>query len=253
MYQMVQNGNIALAVRDNIATYMAARPNLRLREIAKTCDLSYSGLSKLMAAKSVVSALSTDTIDKLATGLNIPAAWLVVSSGTEMANMSFTGTKRIDEWLVLWAKNLFLGDAGYKVMRDHYADDYYTTGFDPSKFADAGYDLIKVHTMRRDGYETFGISAQDEYRVNHLNDIGRFVINSAKIISHHRVMLTYEAMRITGHQRATDAGAACLSFTHPVKEIIHNVPIVEIQLESNACISGPITRITGRQKRSIGP
>lgn len=241
---MPQNGNIALAVRENIGLYMAARPHLRLREIAKTCDLSYSGLSKLMAAKSAVTALSTDTIDKLATGLNIPAAWLVISSGTEMANMSFTGAKAIDEWLIHWAKHLFLGDAGYKVMRDHYAEDYYTTGFDPSKFADAGYDLIKVHTMRRDGYETLGISAQDEYRANHLNDIGRFVINSAKIINTHHVIVTYESMAMTGHQRATDAGATCLEFTRSIKDIIQNVPVVGIQLQSNSVVAGTIGHIT---------
>ena len=129
---MPRNGNIAHAVRENLALYMKARPHLRLREIATFCDLSYSGLSKLMATNSVVTSLSTETVDKLSSGLNIPAAWLVASGGTEMANMSFTGAKRIDEWLVHWAKHLFLGDAGYKVMRDHYAEDYYTTGFDPS-------------------------------------------------------------------------------------------------------------------------
>jgi transcriptional regulator with XRE-family HTH domain len=241
---MPRNGNIALAVRENLALYMAARPHLRLLEIAKSCDLSYSGLSKLMATKQVVHALSTETIDKLAAGLNIPAAWLVASGGTEMANMSFTGAKRIDEWLVHWAKHLFLGDAGYKVMRDHYAEDYYTTGFDPSKFADAGYDLIKVHTMRRDGYETLGISAQDEYRANHLNDIGRFVVNSAKIINTHHVIVTYESMAMTGHQRATDAGATCLEFTRSIREIIQNVPVVGIQLQSNTVVPGTIGHIT---------
>lgn len=241
---MPRTENIALAVRENLALYMAARPHLRLLEIAKACDLSYSGLSKLMATKQVVHALSTETIDKLAAGLNIPAAWLVASGGTEMANMSFTGAKRIDEWLVHWAKHLFLGDAGYKVMRDHYAEDYYTTGFDPSKFADAGYDLIKVHTMRRDGYETLGISAQDEYRANHLNDIGRFVVNSAKIINTHHVIVTYESMAMTGHQRATDAGATCLEFTRSIREIIQNVPVVEIQLQSNTVVPGTIGHIT---------
>ena len=241
---MPRNGNIAHAVRENLALYMKARPHLRLREIATFCDLSYSGLSKLMATNSVVTSLSTETVDKLSSGLNIPAAWLVASGGTEMANMSFTGAKRIDEWLVHWAKHLFLGDAGYKVMRDHYAEDYYTTGFDPSKFADAGYDLIKVHTMRRDGYETLGISAQDEYRANHLNDIGRFVINSAKIINTHHVIVTYESMAMTGHQRATDAGATCLEFTRSIKDIIQNVPVVEIQLQSNSVVAGTIGHIT---------
>ena len=241
---MSQNSNTALAVRENIGLYMAARPHLRLREIAKSCDLSYSGLSKLMAAKSAVTALSTDTIDKLATGLNIPASWLVVSSGTEMANMSFTGTKVIDEFLIEWAKHLFLGDTGYTVMRDYYADDYYTTGFDPDQFAAAGYDLIRVHTMRRDGYETVGISAEDEYRANHLNSIGRFVINSAKIINTHHIIVTYESMSITGHQRVNDTGATCLELTRSIKEITQNVPVVPIQLQSNSVVAGTVGHIT---------
>lgn len=247
---MPRDGNIALAVRENLALYMAARPHLRLREIAKACDLSYSGLSKLMATKCVVSALSTDTIDKLSAGLNIPAAWLVVSSGTEMANMRFTGAKRIDEFLVLWAKNLFLGDAGYEVMRDYYADDYYTSGFNATTFADAGYDLIKVRTMRRDGYETFGISAGDEYRANDHANVGQFVINSAKIIDTRSTIVTYESLVLTGHQRVTDTGAACLEFTHPIKEIIQNVPIVEIQLQSNTVVAGTMGHITTTSGRN---
>ena len=247
---MPRNGNIAHTVRQNLALYMAARPHLRLLEIAKSCDLSYSGLSKLMATKQVVDALSTETIDKLAAGLNIPAAWLVVRGGTEMANMSVTGAKRIDEWLVHWAKHLFLGDAGYKVMRDHYAEDYYTTGFDPSKFADAGYDLIKVHTMRRDGYETLGISAEDEYRANDHANIGRFVINSAKIVDTRSTIVTYESLMLAGHQRATNTGATCLTFTHPIKEIIQNVPIVEIQLQSNYVVAGTIGHIATTSGRN---
>ena len=251
---MPRTETIALAVRENLALYMAARPHLRMLEIAKLCDVSYSGLSKIMATKQVVDALSTETIDKLAAGLNIPAAWLVASGGTEMANMSFTGAKRIDEWLVHWAKHLFLGDAGYEVMREHYAEDYYTTGFDPSTFADAGYDLIKVHTMRRDGYETFGISAEDEYRANDHANIGRFVINSAKIVDTRSTIVTYESLVLAGHQRATDTGATCLTFTHPIKAIIQNVPIVEIQLQSNYVVAGTIghtTTISGAYRKDL--
>ena len=240
---MSTNGNIALAVRENLTLYLAARPHLRLREIAETCNLSYSGLSKLMATKSIVSALSTDTIDKLSSGLNIPAAWLVVSSGTEMANLSFTGAKRIDEWLVLWAKHLFLGEAGFKVMRDYYAEDYLCIKQKPV----AGYDFVKVNTIRRDGYETFGISAQDEFRENHSLDVSLFVILSARIISKHRVILTYEShsklMTMGGRQSATNTGATCLCFSHPIKEIMQNVPVVPIQLTSNSGARGPVTSV----------
>ena len=239
---MPLNGNIALAVRENLALYLAARPHLRLREIAETCNLSYSGLSKLMATKSTVSALSTDTIDKLAVGLNLPAAWLVVSSGTEMANLSYTGVKRIDEWLVLWAKQLFLGEAGYKVMRDYYAEDYLCIKQKPVD----GIDCVKVHTIRRDGYETFGVSAYDEFIHNSTADVSRFVINTAKIISQHRVIVTHEGISFTRmaekRQTSTASGATCLCFSHSIKEISQNVPVVPIQLVSNAGAKGTVTR-----------
>ena len=217
---MPRNGNIALAVRENIALYMSARPKLRLRDIATTCDLSYSGLSKLMAAKSTVTALSTDTIDKLSFGLNIPAAWLVISSGTEMANMRFTGAKVIDEFLIDWAKNLFLGDAGYDRMRQHYTDDYYVTGFDSESLLNAGFNLITIASFKKNGYEIFGISAEDEYKINHTFKVTRFVINSAKIIGHKKLVVT------------------CLSFESTFQEMIKNVPSAPIRIRSNSAVAG---------------
>ena len=241
MYPMAKNGNIALAVRDNIATYMAARPNLRLREIAKTCDLSYSGLSKLMAAKSTVSALSTDTIDKLAAGLNIPAAWLVLSSGTEMANMKFTGAKIIDGFLIKWAKNLFLGDVGYENMRDHYADSYYATTHSPVAMREAGYEVREIRSFRKNGFEIFGINAKDEFHINHKNTVHRFVINTAKIIGSKRLVVTYEALSILdtdGHSRRTDTGSTCLGFESPFQSMIKNVPAAPIRITSNSMVGG---------------
>lgn len=235
---MPRNGNIALAVRENIALYMSARPKLRLRDIATTCDLSYSGLSKLMAAKSTVTALSTDTIDKLASGLNIPAAWLVISSGTEMANMRFTGAKVIDEFLINWAKNLFVGDAGYDQMRQHYTDDYYATGFNPESMRDAGFNLITIASFKKNGYEIFGISAEDEYKINHTFKVTRFVINSAKIISHKKLVVTYESLQIEGHTRESQTGATCLSFESTFQEMIKNVPSAPIRIRSNSVVSG---------------
>jgi transcriptional regulator with XRE-family HTH domain len=248
---MPRNGNIALAVRENIALYMSARPKLRLRDIAKTCDLSYSGLSKLMAAKSTVTALSTDTIDKLASGLNIPAAWLVISSGTEMANMSFTGAKVIDEFLIQWAKNLFLGDVGYEKMKHYYADDYYTTGFDSTKMRDLGYELLSVATVKKDGYEIFGLSAKDEYAINKMTNVQRFVINAAKIISPYKVVVAHEIMSIEGHNRSTGSGAACIEFESKFKSMISNVPAEEIKIKSNSVIPGTLgcsTIIWGSEK-----
>ena len=239
---MPQNGNIALAVRENIGLYMAARPHLRLREIAKTCDLSYSGLSKLMAAKSAVTALSTDTIDKLSAGLNIPAAWLVISAGTEMANMHFTGAKVVDEFLLFWAKNLFLGDIGYKKMKDFYSDDYYTTGFDPEGMRELGHKLITVTTVKKDGYETFGICAEQEYTINKENNVQRFVINAAKIIGPNAVVVSHETMHINGHDRTTNSGAACLIFESNFKAMTHNIPAAEIKITSNSVIPGTLGR-----------
>ena len=238
---MPRNGNIALAVRDNIATYMAARPNLRLREIAKTCDLSYSGLSKLMAAKSTVTALSTDTIDKLSAGLNIPAAWLVLSSGTEMANMQFTGAKIIDEFLIKWAKNLFLGDAGYENMRDHYTDSYYATTSNPAAMREAGYEVRQIRSLRKDGFDIFGIGAEDEFHINHSNVVHRFVINSAKIIGSKRLAVTYESLSIIdtdGHSRRTDTGSTCLAFESSFQSMIKNVPAAPIRISSNSMVGG---------------
>lgn len=235
---MAKNGNIALAVRDNIATYMAARPNLRLREIAKTCDLSYSGLSKLMAAKSTVTALSTDTIDKLAAGLNIPAAWLVLSSGTEMANMKFTGAKIIDGFLIKWAKNLFLGDVGYENMRDHYADSYYATTHSPVAMREAGYEVRQIRSLRKNGFDIFGIGAKDEFEINHNFSVHRFVINTAKIIGSKRLVVTYESLSIDGYTRRTDTGATCLGFESPFQSMIKNVPAAPIRLTSNATVGG---------------
>ena len=236
MYPMPRNGNIAVAVRDNIATYMAARPSLRLREIAKICDLSYSGLSKLMAAKSTVTALSTDTIDKLSAGLNIPAAWLVLSSGTEMANMSFTGAKIIDAFLIKWAKNLFLGDVGYETMRDYYADSYYVTTSNPIGMREAGVEVREVRSLRKDGFEIFGIGAEDEFRMNAGFSVHRFVINTAKIIGSKRLVVTCETLSLDGHNRRTDSGSTCLGFESPFQSMIKNVPAAPIRLTSNSIV-----------------
>ena len=241
---MPRNGNIALAVRENIALYMSARPKLRLRDIATTCDLSYSGLSKLMAAKSTVTALSTDTIDKLASGLNIPSAWLVISSGTEMANMRFTGAKAIDEFLILWAKNLFLGEVGLKKMQQYYSDSYYTTGFDLAFVADHGFETITVASRKRDGYEIFGITVEDEYAINARTNVQRFVINAAKIISPHRVVVSHETMSIEGHSRSSNNGTACLEFESNMKSMVNNIPAAEIKLKSNSVQAGSLGRTT---------
>jgi hypothetical protein len=78
----------------------------------------------------------------------------------------------------------------------------------------------------------------------HRMSTGRFVVNSAKIINTHHVIVTYESMAMTGHQRATDAGATCLEFTRSIREIIQNVPVVGIQLQSNTVVPGTIGHIT---------
>ena len=231
---MPVNGNIAAAVRDNIHLYLAARPNLRLREIAESCDLSYSGLSKLMATSSAVTSLSTETIDKLANGPNLPTTWLVASSGSEMAKMQYTGAKRLDEWIVHWAKHLFLGEAGYKIMRDHYAPDYYTTGFDPKCVT--SYETKAIYTKRRDGFEMLGMGAEDEFRANHSTGPDRFFVKSARIVPTHHLAVTYESMTIVGKTRHSDSGACCLAFTKSIQEIIQNVPPVDIVLQYNNTI-----------------
>jgi transcriptional regulator with XRE-family HTH domain len=239
---MPRNGNIALAVRENIALYMAARPKLKLRDIATTCDLSYSGLSKLMAAKSTVTALSTDTIDKLASGLNIPPAWLVISSGTEMANMRFTGAKAIDEFLILWAKSLFLGAVGYKMMQHHYADDYYCTASNKTKLRENGYEVFPVATLKKDGYDLLGISAQTEYAVNEVTNVQRFVIKNAKVISPHRVIIVHHVISREDGQRVTGSSASCLEFESDFKAMTSNVPAAAIKLKSNTAISARLAR-----------
>tara|TARA_R110000824_G_scaffold137611_1_gene301821 strand:- start:507 stop:1244 length:738 start_codon:yes stop_codon:yes gene_type:complete len=241
---MPRNGNIALAVRENIALYMSARPKLRLRDIAKTCDLSYSGLSKLMAAKSTVTALSTDTIDKLASGLNIPSAWLVVSSGTEMASMSFTGAKVIDEFLIFWAKNLFLGEIGYEKMKHHYADDYYCTVHSKEKFIANGHKVFNVANQKKDGYEIFGISAKTESIINNVTNVSRFVIQRANVISPHRVIISHNTITLDGVDRILGSSAACLEFESDFKSMTINVPASEIKLLSNSAIRGSVEHST---------
>ena len=208
----------AIAVRENLEAYVLSHQT-SLKEVARKCDIGYSTLHRFMANDEA--NISSDTIDKIAAGLSLSPAWIVDSKPTVVDDVNLTPVTAINDLLLLWGKTLYAGQAGYEKMRPYLASGYFCTGFDPEVEPFNEMTLTRVASKRENGPDAWGISAQDEWKINYeVAEKTLFHPVSAKIISGNQILVSTVCYyyRDSGYTRYESASV--LGLGHDIKDIV---------------------------------
>lgn len=208
----------AMAVRENIESYILNNQT-SLKEVARKCGIGYSTLHRFMANPDA--NISSDTIDKIAFGLALTPAWIVDSKPTEVDDVSLTPVAAINDLLLLWGKSLYAGQAGYEQMRPYLSDDYVCTGFDPRENAFENLELVKVTTKRKDGHDSWGVRAKDEWTVNFsVAEKTQFHPVSAKIIGPRALLVSTVCFAYREHGYTRFESASVLELGQNIMDIV---------------------------------
>jgi len=208
----------AIAVRENLEAYVLSHQT-SLKEVARKCDIGYSTLHRFMSNDEA--NISSDTIDKIAAGLSLSPAWIVDSKPTVVDDVHLTPVTAINDLLLLWGKTLYAGQAGYEKMRPYLASGYFCTGFDPTLDPFTDVKMDKVATKRDNGHDAWGVSAEEEWRLNfEVAEKTLFHPVSAKIISENQLLVSTVCYyyRDSGYSRYESASV--LGLGHNIKDIV---------------------------------
>ena len=210
---------VAEAVRENLESYVMSHQT-SLKEVARKCEIGYSGLHRFMANDQA--NISSDTIDKIAMGLGLSPAWIVDSKPTVMDDVSLTTVAAINDLLVLWGKALYAGRAGYERMRPYFADDYICTGFaDDSCHVMMLADLIELTTKKKDGWHSQGVNAEVEYKLNYtVSQKTLFQPVNALITDQRTILVSHVSYHHFPEGYSRVEGASLLRIGQDVRDIV---------------------------------